>query len=107
MSTAWRTGSTRAWRKRRADVLAENLRTNAGRCVLAVKGVCTLRADTVHHVRGRAATGDDPRWLVASCGPCNRHVAEPAQHPASCHCGWGLKQRASSTSPRPRRVSRW
>lgn len=71
-------------------MLEENRRTNGGRCVVAVAGVCTGVADTVHHTQGRAVTGDDPRYLVASCRACNLHVGEPAKH-----------------TPRPRRVSRW
>ena len=104
MSHAWRGGSTRAWRKRRALVLAENQRTNAGRCTLAIPGVCTGPATEVHHVLGKAG-GDALPALAASCKACNLHIGRPDRHPASCHCGYGLKQRR--TSPQPRRVSRW
>jgi len=31
----------------------------------------------VHHVRGRAVTGDDPRYLVGSCPACNVAVGDP------------------------------
>ncbi len=104
MSKSWGKGGTRAWRKRRAQVLADNQRASGGRCRLAVADVCTLAATQVHHVRGRAATGDDPRWLVASCRPCNLHVGDPQQHPATCPCGWGLHR---PRVPQPKRVSRW
>lgn len=87
---SWDKGSTRAWRRIRAGVLEENRRTNGGRCVLAIPGVCTGMATCVHHTVGRAVSGDDPRYLVASCKACNLHVGEPAKH-----------------TPKPRRVSNW
>lgn len=90
MSRSWKGGSTRAWRKLRERVLEENRLTNGGRCTLAIVGVCTIWANTVHHVKGKAATGDDPRWLAAVCKACNLHIGEP---PLS--------------APEPRRVSRW
>jgi 5-methylcytosine-specific restriction endonuclease McrA len=76
MSKAWSKGSTTQWRKLRAAVLTENQRTNGGRCVLALPGVCTGVADQVHHVAGKAA-GDDRRLLVACCAACNRRVGNP------------------------------
>src|SRR5690606_16423883 len=45
MSKAWRGGSTRAWRKLRAQVLLNNRVTNAGRCQLALPGICTGETD--------------------------------------------------------------
>lgn len=89
MSKAWAQGSTARWRRVRARVLAENLRTNKGRCTLRLRG-CIGQADTVHHVLGRGVTGDDPRYLVATCRACNLRVGEPGQG-----------------SPSPKRVSRW
>lgn len=77
MSKAWRGGSTRAWRKLRAQVLLNNRVTNAGRCQLNLPGICTGEADCVHHTQGRAATGDDPRYLVAACTACNLAIGEP------------------------------
>jgi hypothetical protein len=87
---AWARGSTRRWRRTRAHALAENGRTNGGRCAVALNGSrpcpkhpqrrcapCTGKANTVHHTRGRAVTGDDPRFLLASCTPCNLHIGEP------------------------------
>lgn len=73
MSSAWRGGSTRAWRKVRAAVLKRDGHT----CQLRLDG-CTLAADCVHHLYGRAVTGDDPAYLVASCRHCNLVVGEPA-----------------------------
>lgn len=86
---AWDGGSTRRWRRTRAAVLAANRRENGGRCVVQVAGVCTVRATCVHHTRGRAVTGDDPDFLVASCKPCNLHIGEP------------------DISPQPTPVTRW
>lgn len=74
-------------------MLAENVRVNGGRCQLALVGVCTQLADTVHHTLGRAVTGDDPRYLQAVCKACNLKVGEPGRH-----------ERAA---PRHKRVSRW
>ena len=84
---AWDKGSTRRWRTIRARVLADN---RGGMCTLGVEGVCTGRATHVHHVLGRAVTGDDPKYLVAACAACNLHVGEPG------------KRRIE-----PRRVSSW
>lgn len=70
-------------------MLAENQRTNQGRCTLRYRG-CQGQADTVHHVVGRAITGDDPRFLAAVCRACNLAAGDPQQ-----------------TNPQPRRVSRW
>lgn len=71
-------------------MLAENVRTNHGRCVLAIVGVCTGDAREVHHVLGRAMTGDDPRYLVATCRACNLKVGDPM-----------------AGQPRHKRVTRW
>ena len=76
MSRAWAGGSTRRWRKIRAAVLARD----GYRCRLRIEDVCTSVATEAHHTRGRSVTGDDPRYLVAACGPCNRHIGDPQQH---------------------------
>lgn len=86
MSGAWAGGSTRAWRKTRAAVLARDryrCRLDVGRgCAKHGRpcpGVCSSVATVVHHTRGKAVTGDDPAHLVASCAPCNGHIGEPAR----------------------------
>jgi hypothetical protein len=79
MSGAWKGGSTRAWRRIRARVLADNKRVNKGRCRLKLPGVCTFTATQVHHTRGRGVTGDDPRYLMAVCKPCNLKVGDPSK----------------------------
>ncbi len=76
MSRSWKNGSTYRWRQVRAIVLANNQATNGGRCNLAVRGVCTLTATQVHHTKGKAY-GDDMRYLMAVCAPCNQHVGDP------------------------------
>lgn len=89
MSRRWARGSTRAWRRLRARVLLANLADNGGRCQIALPGTwvtadgqirrCLGRADCVHHTRGRAITGDDPRFLVAACTPCNLKAGDPTK----------------------------
>lgn len=79
MSKAWNKGSTTAWRRLRAQVLADNTATNGGRCTAGVSPECTGIADQVHHTQGRSVTGDDPRYLAPVCGPCNRHIGQPGR----------------------------
>lgn len=86
MSRQWQGGSTRAWRRTRALVLQRD----GGVCRVRIEGVCTHVATCVHHTRGRAVTGDDPRFLVASCAQCNRAVGDPTR-----------------TNPQPKRISKW
>lgn len=76
MSRSWASGSTRRWRQIRAAVLARD----GYRCRVQIEGVCTGRATCVHHVHGRAVTGDDPRYLVASCDPCNQAMGDPTKY---------------------------
>jgi 5-methylcytosine-specific restriction endonuclease McrA len=74
-SKRWAKGSTPAWRRVRAEVLARD----RGRCRLTLPG-CTTVATQVHHTRAREAVGDDPRYLVAVCQPCNGRAGDPTQH---------------------------
>jgi len=76
MSKAWARGSTRAWRKLRAQILAHNLVNNGGKCKANIAGTCTTQATQVHHVLGKAA-GDDPRYLQAVCAECNKAIGDP------------------------------
>jgi 5-methylcytosine-specific restriction endonuclease McrA len=71
MSKAWAGGSTRAWRRIRAEVLIRDGNT----CQLRLDN-CTDRAEHVHHTLGRAVTGDDPRFLKAACERCNLDIGE-------------------------------
>lgn len=85
MSKAWAKGSTRAWRRIRAYVLARDghhCRAHRDGWCTRVPGThqCDERATQVHHTHGRATTGDDPRYLVAACKPCNLHIGDPTQH---------------------------
>lgn len=76
MSKAWAGGSTPAWRKIRAYVLARD----KYQCQLRTD-VCTTTATQVHHTHGRAATGDDPQYLCAACQPCNVKIGDPTRAP--------------------------
>lgn len=80
MSAGWGGGSTRKWRRIRAEVLEENRRTNGGRCRVGVEGVCTGEATQVHHTLGIRVTGDDRRYLIATCAACNRHIGDPLRN---------------------------
>lgn len=72
MSGSWSGGSTRAWRRIRAQVLARD----AHRCQLRLDG-CTTRAQHVHHTRPRELVGDDPAHLQAACEHCNLKAGDP------------------------------
>lgn len=92
MSRSWKSGSTRAWRRTRALVLARD----GYRCRAHTDGWCDQvpgahycteiaaltgpDAGHAHHTRGRSVTGDDPRYLVAACAACNLHIGDPTQH---------------------------
>ena len=76
MSRDWSKGSTREWRLLRAAVLARDRH----RCQLKIVGTCIGTATHAHHVRGKAA-GDDPRYIVAACPPCNLKVGDPMKAP--------------------------
>jgi hypothetical protein len=89
MSRSWAGGSTRRWRVKRGRVLLANANQHKGLCRLNVgvecakhgrpcKGICTGTATEVHHSRGKAY-GDDERYLVAACRPCNLHVGMPGK----------------------------
>lgn len=91
MSKAWAGGSTYAWRKVRTQVLQDNLLNNSGRCRLLIEGVCTTTATQVHHTLGRAVTGDDPRYLLPVCKPCNLKVGDPTKYsepPSTVQSHW-------------------
>lgn len=95
-SKGWPNGSTWAWRKIRAAVLDRDGR----RCQLRLDG-CTRVATCVHHLHGRAVTGDDPRHLVASCTPCNLRVGDPQRS------GNTARQHSSNVDPAPKQTTLW
>lgn len=87
MSRGWSGGSTRAWRRIRRQILLRD----AYECQIRRAKTCTQVADCVHHVVGRAISGDDPDYLVAACTPCNLALGEPSQN----------------SDPEPRRMTQW
>ena len=95
MSEAWRGGSTRQWRRIRAEVMEHNRIHYGGKCRAQVIGVCIQVAEHAHHTLGRNVTGDDPRFIEGVCGPCNIHIGDPQVHPRDCRkCvnnAWVLK----------------
>jgi hypothetical protein len=99
---SWAAGSTREWRELRAAILARDryrCRAHAdGWCdqapgVHTCTGAAPLDGGHAHHTRGRAVTGDDPRYIVAACSACNLHIGDPTKH--------------ETTDPRPRPRTRW
>lgn len=72
-SRSWPNGSSPAWRRVRRRVLDRD----GQRCQLRMAG-CTTIATHVHHTRDRAEVGDDPRYLLAACSPCNHRAGSPA-----------------------------
>jgi hypothetical protein len=97
MSGAWSGGSTRAWRRVRASVLArdraqinpatgEHWRCRAhdeGWCARSGVGphACEGIMVHAHHTLGRLVTGDDPRHIVGACEVCNLKIGEPRVGP--------------------------
>lgn len=85
MSESWRGGSTRKWRKIREYVLIRDGYV----CQVGMPGVCTGKADCAHHIYGREAYGDDPKYIVASCTACNSRI-DPAKD-----------------NPKPKQMTEW
>lgn len=83
-SRRWASGSTAQWRRTRAFVLDRD----GHRCQVKIPGEWVTRygqtrrclgvATQAHHTRPREIVGDDPRYLVAACAPCNRKAGDPA-----------------------------
>jgi 5-methylcytosine-specific restriction endonuclease McrA len=87
VSAAWSSGSTSAWRRTRAAVLARDGWTcqHCGRhihprCLVTGCPTCAH----VDHVTPRSRGGsDDPSNLVASCARCNLGRGDRQRHPAN------------------------
>lgn len=88
MSKRWKGGSTRRWRKVRAYVLDRD----EYRCRLQKDG-CTTIATQGHHTRPRELVGDDPRYVIAACGSCNKKEGAP--------------DKPSAHDPQPRPRTKW
>lgn len=74
MSSNWSGGSSAEWKKVRRLVILRDQE-----CKLRTSPRCNGRAETVHHTQDRAVVGDDPRYLIAACGPCNYSYGSPTQ----------------------------
>lgn len=73
MSRGWATGSTRAWRKFRSEILFRD----GGLCQLKLEG-CAVYANQVHHKRGvKAGLIPNPDDACAACASCNTKVGDP------------------------------
>jgi hypothetical protein len=98
VSRGWRGGSTRAYRVLRDAILERDGHS----CRIALPGTwvtrygrtkrCMGTASCVHHTHGRAVTGDDPRFMVAACTPCNLKVGDPTKHRGGDPPGRGMTQ---------------
>lgn len=69
----WPNGSTREWRAIRERVLDRD----GHACQLQIPEKCIGTATHVHHTQDRDVVGDDERFLVAACAPCNIHTGDP------------------------------
>jgi 5-methylcytosine-specific restriction endonuclease McrA len=61
-----------------AQVRAEVLDRDRHRCQLRLSG-CTTVATQVHHTQARELVGDDPRYLMGVCQPCNGRAGDPTK----------------------------
>lgn len=100
---SWKTGGGREWRELRAKILErDQYRCRAhedGWCEKVphdrphtCTGAAPLAGGEAHHTLGRGVTGDDPRYIVASCRACNIHIGDPTKTPdpvASPVSAWG------------------
>lgn len=75
MSKGWATGSTRAWRRLRA----QRLHLDGGLCTLNLDG-CTTRATQVHHLDGiQAGKITTLDRLTSACENCNLKAGDPTR----------------------------
>jgi hypothetical protein len=96
VSKSWTNGSTRRWRTTRATILdRDDHRCRMGDPTHPIGKHQPRSTDCewadhfrgqrgplhVHHTQGRATTGDDPRYMITSCGPCNLAIGDPTTHP--------------------------
>lgn len=63
---------------------------DGARCVLALEGVCTGRAECWHELVGAGVGGSrtDPRNIAAACGACNTALET---HPDRYRNGWKVR----------------
>lgn len=93
MSVGWSSGSTRRWRRLRADVLASagyRCKVHPTHCnaASAKPHTCLQRAPLhddegvpaghAHHLDGKK-NGDDPTRIRAACSACNLAIGDPGE----------------------------
>ncbi|MCG7610355.1 HNH endonuclease [Mycobacterium sp. CnD-18-1] len=91
MSKAWGNGSTRQWRKTRADALHRD----GHQCRLRYAG-CTGHATEVHHLDGKV-NGDNLDRCVSACHRC--HAVATRQQTIDAAARRPRKQRQAETHP--------
>ena len=74
----WHNGSSTAYRTARGESLRAHLAAGGG-CTLKIHPECTGKAEQWHHTRDRRLVGDDPRYLVWTCKPCNLMAGDPTK----------------------------
>lgn len=82
-SKAWKNGSTRKWKNLRRRILDRDgwICQACGQLIDPQLKPPHQDSGAVHHTMGRAITGDNPRYLVATHMHCNRAIGEPKQDP--------------------------
>lgn len=84
-SKNWQKGSGRPWQRIRAYVLARDgyrCQLRGPRCLTwaPLRAQAGMPAGHAHHTRSRSEAGDDPRYIVAACGPCNIGRGNPGEY---------------------------
>lgn len=81
MSAGWKNINRRYWHDHiRPQAMRRNQITHGGKCELAIEGVCTGRAEQVHHVLGVSVSPYDLRYLQAVCRACNNKIGDPQKY---------------------------
>lgn len=101
MSRAWRSGSTTAWRRTRANVILRDIAAGWG-CRTHEEGwcqrantnphTCTHRPEQAHHLDGVTAGRHNLDRIVTACRTCNQVIGDPNR---------------GSDDPQPQPMTRW
>lgn len=80
MSERWERGSSRAWRRIRAEVILRD----GGLCQLRLDG-CETYGTQVHHTQPWTGRPEDvpTTQLITACPTCNRTAGEPTADPTA------------------------